>query len=86
MSRWTASWNVIPDGTSSIVELEIKVETYVETAKATEHSEAIVVQLLSRLVELPEGEIRKAIDDQKWARLVEAFERPAASDIGREKA
>ena len=80
MSRWTASWHVTPDGITSIVELEIKVECHVETAKATEQTEAIVVELLSRFTELPQEKIRDAVDSQKW---MGAIDRPDEPTRGR---
>jgi len=57
---------VIPGGTSSIVQLTIKTEFTVPTEGAPKHAEDVVVEVAHRLTGKDEAFVRERIQEQFW--------------------
>lgn len=66
MAELAVSYHLIPDGITTIVELEIKGQFYVETAHAAEQAEQGVCKLLSRLTGQSEDAVRQQMEANRW--------------------
>ena len=66
MGNFQLSYHLIPDGTSTIVKLEIKGEFVVSTANAAKEAEDVAVKLLSRITTASELQIRQQMEAGKW--------------------
>jgi len=61
-----ASWHLIPDGITTIVQAHFEVEFYVDSALAQEQSDAGMCTLLARATGKTEQEIREAMQAGLW--------------------
>lgn len=67
--QFTLEHHIIPDGTSSIVELTIKAEFTVPTDGAPHLAEGVIVEIASRLTGKPLEEVRRVLVDQSLQNL-----------------
>lgn len=67
MSTFEVSYNnLIPDGISTIVKLQVKTEFAVATSNAATEAEDILVHLVARITGHPEDQIRQELEADKW--------------------
>lgn len=61
------SWHLVPDGISSIAVFEVSGDFVVAAgAGAWQEAEAVMIKLVSRIADLPEQEVREAVEAGRW--------------------